>query len=160
MTDIATKAAATPKSGFAAAVGFCSTLLVAAVFAASPVQGQPAPARPTPAPAVPPAAIPAPQQPVSEWESFPTMLLEKIYRGPLRDTIVQRWRDPVDGTVCFLYLPISAPMTPAPSGQAYLQYGPNQIGSISCVHPTQVLQLWQGPTPPPVPAPVSPTRPR
>jgi hypothetical protein len=119
-------------------------------------QQQPAPGARPPAP----AAAPQASQPVSEWESFPTMLLEKIFRGPLRDTIIQRWRDPVDGTVCFLYLPISAPMTPPPAGQGYAQYGGNQIGSISCVHPTQVLQLWQGATPPPVPAPVSPTRPK
>ena len=87
------------------------------------------------------------------------MLLEKIYRGPLRDTIIQRWRDPIDGTVCFLYLPISAPLTPPPAGQAYVQYGPNQVGSISCTHPTQVLQLWQGgTTPPPVPGPTAPPK--
>jgi len=82
------------------------------------------------------------------------MLLEKIYRGPLRDTIIQRWRDPIDGSVCFLYIPISAPLLPPPA-EGYVQYGPNQIGSISCIHPTQVLQLWQGGPPPPVPAPAT-----
>jgi hypothetical protein len=33
-----------------------------------------------------------------------------------------------------------------------MQYGANQIGGISCIHPTQVLQLWQGGSAPPVPA--------
>lgn len=160
LTKTVKKAAATPSIGFAAVAALCSTLLVTPVFAASPAQAQPTPPRPAPAAVAPPAAAPIPQQPLSEWETFPTMLLEKIFRGPLRDTIIQRWRDPVDGTVCFLYLPISSPLTSPPSGQAYAQYGPNQIGSISCVHPTQVLQLWQGAAPPPVPAPVSPTKPR
>ena len=135
--------------------------VAAASLSTAFAQQPPGQARPAaPAAAQPPAQPAPPPQPVSEWESFPTMLLEKIFRGPLRDTIIQRWRDPVDGTVCFLYLPISAPIIPPPAGQAYAQYGGNQIGSISCVHPTQVLQLWQGATPPPVPAPVAPTRPK
>ena len=101
------------------------------------------------------AASPATAAAGPEWGSFPTMILEKVYRGPLRDTIIQRWRDPVDGSVCFLYTPISTPMLPQPS-DGYMQYGPNAIGSISCIHPTQVLQFWQGGnTPPPVPAPAS-----
>ena len=80
------------------------------------------------------------------------MLLEKVsIAGPLRDTIIQRWRDPIDGSVCFVYLPISAPLLPQPA-DGYVQYGPSQIGSISCIHPTQVLQLWQGEGAPPVPA--------
>ncbi len=127
----------------------------------SPAQAQTPPARPaTPAPAPAPAAnapapAPAPAAPpqVSEWETFPTMILEKIYRGPLRDTIIQRWRDPIDGAVCLIYVPISTPLLPQ-NAPGYMQYGANQIGSISCFHPTQVLQLWQGgTTPPPVPPP-------
>jgi hypothetical protein len=103
----------------------------------------------------PPAAQPtAPPAADPEWDSFPVMLLEKIYRGPLRDTIIQRWRDPIDGSVCYVYMPISAPLLPPP-GAGYVQYGPNQIGSMSCIHPTQVLQLWQGGAPPPVPAPAT-----
>ena len=112
-----------------------------------------------PAASAPPA--PAPAAPVAQqkndWESFPTMLLEKVYRGPLRDTIVQRWRDPIDGTVCFLYLPISAPLSPQ-SQSGYAQYGPNQIGSISCIHTTEVVQIWQGTGAPPVPGQAAPKR--
>ena len=104
-------------------------------------------AQPTPPPATP-------VQQHNDWENFPTMLLEKVYRGPLRDTIIQRWRDPIDGSVCFLYLPISAPFAP-PSQSGYAQYGPNQIGSISCTHPTQVVQIMPGnaASPPPAAAP-------
>ncbi len=85
------------------------------------------------------------------------MLLEKVYRGPLRDTVIQRWRDPIDGSVCFLYLPISAPLVPQ-SQSGYAQYGPNQIGSISCVHNTEVVQIWQGTGAPPVPGQSPPKR--
>lgn len=70
---------------------------------------------------------------IISWSSFPQMALERTYRGPLRDTIVQRWRDPLDGTVCFLYLPISAPLHRPPEDTVYAQYGPNTIGTISCI---------------------------
>jgi hypothetical protein len=100
--------------------------------------------QPQPPPAAQHPAAAPPQQPTpSEWDGLPTMLLEKIYKGPLRDTIIQRWRDPIDGSVCFIYLPISVPLLPKQEG--YVQYGAGQIGSVSCVHPTQVLQLWQAP---------------
>ena len=57
-------------------------------------------------------------------------------RGPLQDTVIQRWRDPADGTVCYIYLPITAPHSP-PTGSGYVQYGANTIGSISCVAPVR-----------------------
>jgi hypothetical protein len=143
--------------GLSAAAGLVIGLAVACGATQATAQPKAAPAPPARGPAaapVPePAAEPA-QQAGPEWGNFPTMLLEKVYRGPLRDTIIQRWRDPIDGTVCFLYIPISTPLLPPPA-QGYVQYGPNQIGSVSCVHPTQVLQLWQGATPPPVPAPAT-----
>lgn len=113
-------------------------------------------AQPVQQPAVPNGSPGAAGQ--QQWAELPEMLLEKMYRGPLRDTVIQRWRDPIDGSVCFLYIPISAPLQ-SPSPQGYVQYGPNQIGSISCVHPTQVLQLWQGGAPPPVPATHRPEEP-
>ena len=134
-----------PRSGHA---GWLLGLMAASAWAQPPAHPE-APASSAPVPAVAPPAASA------EWSSFPVMLLEKIYRGPLRDTIVQRWRDPIDGSVCFLYIPISTPMLPQPA-EGYMQYGANQIGSISCVHPTQVLQLWQGGNvAPPVPPPAS-----
>jgi hypothetical protein len=59
------------------------------------------------------------------------MVLERTYAGPLQDTVIERWRDPIDGTVCFLYLPITAQHS-APLANGYVGYGPNTIGSISC----------------------------
>ena len=83
------------------------------------------------------------------------MLLERVYRGPLKDTVIERLRDPLDGTVCYVYTPISVPNAP-PSG-GYLQYGGNTIGGISCIKPAEVVQLYDSRTPPP-PAPQAPTK--
>jgi hypothetical protein len=95
------------------------------------------PARPGPQPAQlvqPQAPAPARPQASDSWRKMPKMKLEAIYSGPLRDTIIQRWRDPMDGTVCHLYLPIIAPTSPVqPNG--FVHYGPNGIGSISCQSP-------------------------
>ncbi len=87
----------------------------------------------------------------TEWSKLPRMQLERQYAGPLQDTIIQRWRDPVDGTVCYIYLPITAPHTP-PAASGYVQYGANTIGSMSCL---------PGPATPAraaAPAPASPAR--
>jgi hypothetical protein len=70
------------------------------------------------------------QQP-TEWAKMPRMQLERQFAGPLQDTIVQRWRDPADGSICYIYLPITAQHSPAVAN-GYVQYGPNAIGSISC----------------------------
>ena len=59
------------------------------------------------------------------------MLLEGQFNGPLRDTVIQRWRDPIDGTVCYIYLPVAVAQQPGPSG--LVQYGAANIGSISCL---------------------------
>ena len=79
-------------------------------------------------------AQPAPQQfqQSDEWGKLPKMILERQFAGPLQDTVIQRLRDPVDGTICYLYLPISAPHSP-PTATGFVQYGPNIIGSINCL---------------------------
>jgi len=79
-------------------------------------------------------AQPAPQQfqESAEWGQLPKMILERQFAGPLQDTVIQRLRDPVDGTICYLYLPISAPHSPT-TAAGFVQYGPNIIGSINCV---------------------------
>lgn len=79
-------------------------------------------------------APPAPQQfqQSAEWGKLPKMILERQFAGPLQDTVIQRLRDPVDGTICYLYLPISAPHSPT-TATGFVQYGPNIIGSINCV---------------------------
>ena len=73
-----------------------------------------------------------PTQQSTEWSKLPRMQLERQFAGPLQDTIVQRWRDPVDGTICYIYLPITAAHSP-PTASGYVQYGANTIGSMSCV---------------------------
>ncbi|MBR1209878.1 hypothetical protein [Bradyrhizobium sp. JYMT SZCCT0180] len=62
---------------------------------------------------------------------MPTMQIERQFGGPLKDTVIQRLRDPVDGTVCMVYLPINAPHSPQQTS-GYVQYGSTTIGSISC----------------------------
>jgi hypothetical protein len=76
----------------------------------------------------------AAQQPTA-WSQLPRMQLERQFAGPLQDTIIQRWRDPVDGSICYIYLPIMAPHSPPSGGSPYVQYGANTIGSISCAVP-------------------------
>lgn len=58
------------------------------------------------------------------------MLLEARYPGPLQDTTIERWRDPVDDTICYIYLPVAVPHTAGPNG--LVQYGAANIGTISC----------------------------
>ena len=75
------------------------------------------------------------QQPSTTWAQLPRMQLERQFAGPLQDTVIQRWRDPVDGMICYVYLPITAQHS-APGQGGFVQYGANTIGSISCVAPT------------------------
>jgi hypothetical protein len=104
------------------------------------------------------------QQQPTEWAKLPRMQLERQFGGPLQDTIIQRWRDPVDGTICYIYLPITAAHSP-PTASGYVQYGPNTIGSMSCLAaaaargaggpPATTSRPGAGPAPrtSPVPAP-------
>jgi hypothetical protein len=43
----------------------------------------------------------APQQfqQSAEWSNLPKMILERQFAGPLLDTVIQRLRDPVDGSI-------------------------------------------------------------
>jgi len=72
-----------------------------------------------------------PQVGSSDWSRLPRMELERQYAGPLQDTVVQRWRDPADGTICYIYLPITAEHS-QPTASGFVQYGANNIGSVSC----------------------------
>jgi len=78
------------------------------------------------------ASVPSSSAQKLEWQSAPRMVLERQFAGPLTDTLIQRLRDPVDGSVCYVYLPISAAHT-SKTDTGYVQYGPNIIGTISCV---------------------------
>jgi hypothetical protein len=94
---------------------------IAGALAGAPVAGQQtqqAPIQPAP-------------QPSNEWATLPRMQLERQFAGPLQDTLIQRWRDPADGTACYIYLPITAAHSPPVQG-GFVQYGSNVIGSISC----------------------------
>ena len=94
--------------------------------------------------ALPLAANAQRQQPAA-WDQLPRMQLERQFAGPLQDTIIQRWRDPVDGTICYIYLPITAPHSP-PTAAGYVQYGANGIGSISCTAPARPPTSAAAPT--------------
>src|SRR5882724_770149 len=87
---------------------------------------------------------PQQQQPTA-WSQLPRMQLERQFAGPLQDTVIQRWRDPVDGTICYIYLPITAPHSP-PTAAGYVQYGANGIGSISCTAPARPPTSAAAPT--------------
>jgi hypothetical protein len=90
----------------------------------------------------------------NEWSKLPRMQLERQFAGPLQDTIIQRWRDPVDGAVCYIYLPITAAHTP-PTPTGYVQYGPNTIGTLSCLPgPAGVKPMHAEAPAKPAPAPV------
>jgi hypothetical protein len=114
-------------------------LLAAALLAllglAAPVRAQQMapqlPPQQQPAPPAQPQAGPRAFQQSQDWANMPKMVLERQFAGPLQDTVIQRWRDPVDGTLCYIYLPISAPHT-TPNVTGFVQYGSNAIGSISC----------------------------
>jgi hypothetical protein len=90
-------------------------------------------------------AQPAPQQfqASADWGKLPKMILERQFAGPLQDTVIQRLRDPVDGTNCYFYLPISAPHSP-PAANGFVQYGPNIIGSINCMPAPPVAAATAG----------------
>lgn len=109
---------------------FAMAVIVAAASQPALAQQQPAPPPAAPQAAPAPPAKPFPQS--AEWSNLPKMVLERQFAGPLQDTVIQRLRDPVDGTICYLYLPISAPHSPT-TVTGFVQYGPNVIGSINCL---------------------------
>ena len=74
--------------------------------------------------------------------------MEAQYGGPLQDTLIQRLRDPIDGTICYLYLPIAVHHTPPGKETGYVEYGANSVGSISCYAPLVQVRVA-----PPVAAP-------
>jgi hypothetical protein len=110
-----------------------SAIIVAALFPVLAAAQQPA------QPMQPPQVAP---QESATWANLPRMQLERQFAGPLQDTIVQRWRDPADGTICYIYLPITAQHS-APTQSGFVQYGGTTIGSISCfaaAEPARVAQ--------------------
>ncbi|NHK28894.1 hypothetical protein FF098_013310 [Parvularcula flava] len=84
------------------------------------------------------AAEEAPQREYPPKPQFQPMELQAQYQGPFEDTVIQRWRDPVDGSVCYLYIPAQVSREQR-DDSPFLDYGSNNIGSISCI--TQQLAL-------------------
>src|SRR5262249_7169678 len=74
--------------------------------------------------------LPAFAQQQQDPATLPHMQLERQFAGPLEATLIQRWRDPVDGTICYLYLPLSVPRSVSASGSVH--YGASTIGAIRC----------------------------
>ena len=79
-----------------------------------------------------------------QWARLSRMKLERQFAGPLQDTVIQRWRDPVDGVVCYIYLPITAAHTP-PTPTGFVEYGANTIGSLSCLPPMPAEKTGRAP---------------
>jgi hypothetical protein len=111
-------------------ISVCAALIPACILGRFDMALAQQPVPPAQAPATP-AAAPQYQQ-SSQWSTLPKMVLERQFAGPLQDTIVQRWSDPVDGTVCYIYLPISAPHSTT-TNTGFVQYGSANIGTISCM---------------------------
>lgn len=59
------------------------------------------------------------------------MQLDGQFQGPFQDTVIQRWRDPQTGVLCYLFIPLRVENQRTPSGG--YAYGPNTLGSMSCL---------------------------
>ncbi len=105
-----------------------AAMLLAAVLGAGAVWYL---ARPSEQQASPPVAVPA--APVPEHPALPRMQVIAQFGGPLQDTLIQRLRDPIDGTTCYVYLPIAVHHQPPNPATGYVEYGANTVGSISCL---------------------------
>lgn len=127
-----------PKMKWVVCIGAVSVLVASTSTSA---QQTPAPSppgnSPSQPPSVPPAGVPA-TPPSNFWAGQARMQLERQYGGPLRDTLIQRWRDPADGTICYIYLPISVAHSNVNSA-GFVEYGSSGIGSITC-HPGAMPQ--------------------
>ena len=80
-------------------------------------------------------------KPESSGRGLGTMVLDAQFAGPFKDTLIQRWVDVSASAICYLYIPVTVPSLPnqqtVNSGEAARVYGPNSIGTISCI-PAQI----------------------
>lgn len=111
-----------------------ASFIVFGLISASAAQAQTASPPTTPPAPAQPSQQQQQFQPSGDWDKLPRMVIERQFAGPLRDTAIQRLRDPVDGTICYVYLPISAPHS-QPQSNGFVQYGSHTIGSINCSAP-------------------------
>ena len=79
-----------------------------------------------------PTVAAAPPAPIPVHPALPRMQVIAQFGGPLQDTLIQRLRDPIDGTTCYVYLPIAVHHAPPNPATGYVEYGANTVGSISC----------------------------
>ena len=90
----------------------------------------------------PSAEAPAAPKPVPpQHAALPRMQVQAVYGGPLQDTVIQRLRDPVDGTICYVYSAIAVHHTPPSNETGYVEYNANSVGSISCYAPTVTVRV-------------------
>jgi hypothetical protein len=81
-----------------------------------------------------PTETPAAPAPPPAHAELPRMKIEAQYGGPLKDTLIQRLRDPVNGSICYVYLPMVVHHQPV-DALGYVEYGANPVGAISCFAP-------------------------
>ena len=78
-------------------------------------------------------------EPDAAADSSPTAIrhweMQAQFEGPLKDTVVQRWRDPATGVLCYIYLPVIVQHS-APLQNGMVHYGSSDTGTISCVKPS------------------------
>ena len=84
------------------------------------------------------SAVCAEEQKNNSTRPLGSMVLDAQFAGPFKDTIIQRWIDVSASTICYLYIPVSVPALPdkpqiGSSTESIRIYGPNGIGSISCI---------------------------
>jgi len=79
-----------------------------------------------------PKVAAAPPAPIPVHPALPRMQVIAQFGGPLQDTLIQRLRDAIDGTTCYVYLPIAVHHAPPNPATGYVEYGANTVGSISC----------------------------
>ena len=61
------------------------------------------------------------------------MNVEQEFAGPIANTMIHRWRDPTDGTVCYVYVPVPPRQYAISRASGFVRQVPDTIGSISCV---------------------------
>lgn len=120
------------RSSYQTILGFSLAVAGTVLVGAGAHAQQTTPAAPLPSGTPSTTGAPAAFQHSPQWQQLPRMTIERQFAGPLQDTVIQRLRDPVDGTICYVYLPISAPHTPTTT-TGFVEYGPNAIGSINCM---------------------------
>ena len=62
------------------------------------------------------------------------MEAEQQFAGPVSNTVIYRWRDPTNGSLCYVYVPTEAQYASS-RASGFVKRAANTIGSISCIPP-------------------------